>query len=322
MSWGGGFLQRWADANRPAWNNDRRRHNRNNRRFNPRVDSFRPQGGAAWKPTPGSSFSYQGGPRPAGQPTPPAANGTGGQTQSKNPFQVGYNSNLENNLPLPQGSQRPFAMPTSISSLITNLLYQSRQNPNDVWGSAFGIGRSTNQSGYSGGTAMGNYAGTSGSDSRGTGGMGQSSGSSSSSGGSWGAFNNMADASTYALQLADAYFAPKQLDLAYQLGDMETDMQRLAVNLGRQIDDPVLQAKLYKEAMKQVRTLDSDENSFALQMLEQTRKESVQNQQFYDNLALEQDKMQQQDDQFYAQLQLQKKQLQLSASQQQTASGG
>lgn len=125
----------------------------------------------------------------------------------------------------------------------------------------------------------------------------------------------MSQSSFDALRLADAYFAPKRLELAYQLGDMETDMKRLAVNLGRQIDDPILQAKLYKEAMKQVRTLDSDQNSFALQMLEQRRKEEVQNRQFYDQLALEADKVQQQDDQFYASLSLQRQQVNLQARQ-------
>src|SRR5688572_33172581 len=90
---------------------------------------------------------------------------------------------------------------------------------------------------------------------------------------------DMRQASYDALQLADAYFAPKRLELAYQLGDMETDMRRLAVNLGRQVDDPILQAKLYKEAMKQVRVVESDQNSFAIQMLEQRRKEQIQNNQ-------------------------------------------
>lgn len=319
MSYSGGFLQRWAQANsfgRPARNymgdhdNSRRVHRRNG--YGGGVGQYRPQGGPAWKPTPGSSFSYQGAPKP---PTPAPGQGGPVPGQGSNPTQVPYYSNLDNNLPLPQGSSNPWDMPTSISSLITNLLYQSRQNPNDVWGNAFGISRSSNQA-FAGGTNYGNYGGTKGYDSRGTsGGGGSSSSSSSSQAGGWGSFNSMSDAATYSLQLADAYFAPKQLDLAYQLGDMETDMQRLAVNLGRQVDDPVLQAKLYKEAMKQVRTLDSDQNSFALQMLEQTRKESVQNQQFYDQLALEQDKMQQQDDQFYASLELQRRQVNMQGQQ-------
>lgn len=125
----------------------------------------------------------------------------------------------------------------------------------------------------------------------------------------------MSNSAIDALRLADAYFAPKRLELAYQLGDMETDMKRLAVNLGRQVDDPVLQAKLYKEAMKSIRTLDSDQNSFAIQMLEQRRKEEIQNRQFYDQLALEKSKMQQQDDQFYASLELQRRQVNLQSQQ-------
>jgi hypothetical protein len=198
-------------------------------------------------------------------------------------------------------------MPTSISSTITQELYQSRQDPLDVWGSIFGRqggSRSSNQS-FSGGTGVGSFSGSGGRDNRGTG----------AAGGQGSQDSMMSQSSFDALRLADAYFAPKRLELAYQLGDMETDMKRLAVNLGRQIDDPILQAKLYKEAMKQVRTLDSDQNSFALQMLEQRRKEEVQNRQFYDQLALEADKVQQQDDQFYASLSLQRQQVNLQARQ-------
>jgi len=115
-------------------------------------------------------------------------------------------------------------------------------------------------------------------------------------------YGSMSQSTTDALSLADAYFAPKRLNLAYQLGDMETDMRRLAVNLGRQVDDPILQAKLYKEAMMNVRTLDSEQNQFAINMTEQRRKEDIQNQQFYAQLDMEYQKMEQQSEQFYDQL--------------------
>lgn len=97
----------------------------------------------------------------------------------------------------------------------------------------------------------------------------------------------MAQSTMESMALANAYFAPQRMELAYELGDMETDMRRLAVNLGRQVDDPVLQAKLYKESMRAVRTLDVQQNTFAFQMAEQRRKEELQNFQFYDQLAQE-----------------------------------
>lgn len=325
------FLNRWYDANAPrrsrrgstnssfmyntSHDNSRRVHRQNG--YGGGVGNYKPQGGALFSGN-GSSFQYNKPSQPA--PQTPAPPGQGGNIpgQGSNPFQTPRYANLENNLPLPQGWQRPFAQPTSISSTITSLLYQSRRDPNDVWGSLLGGSRSTNQ-GYSGGTSGGSMGG-SGSDNRGTGGSGFGGSSSSSSSSSSG--SSMQQSTYDALQLADAYFAPKRLELAYQLGDMETDMRRLAVNLGRQVDDPILQAKLYKEAMKGVRTLDSDQNSFALQMVEQRRKEETQNKQFYDQLNLEMDKMQQQDDQFYASLELQRRQVNLQAQQVNQATGG
>ena len=137
--------------------------------------------------------------------------------------------------------------------------------------------------------------------------MGSQYGDTTTGGGS----SAMTQSAMDALSLADAYFSPKRLELAYELGDMETDMRRLAVNLGRQVDDPILQAKLYKEAMRSVRTLDSEQNSFALQMVESRRKEEIQNKQFYDQLALEERKTALQDEQFYASLALQRKKLSL-----------
>lgn len=116
---------------------------------------------------------------------------------------------------------------------------------------------------------------------------------------------SMANSTLEAMSLANAYFAPQRMELAYELGDMETDMRRLAVNLGRQVDDPVLQAKLYKEAMRSVRTLDVQQNTFAFQMAEQRRREELQNYQFYDQLAQEEYRLRMQNMQFYEQLDLQ-----------------
>lgn len=106
------------------------------------------------------------------------------------------------------------------------------------------------------------------------------------------------------MSLANAYFAPQRMELAYELGDMETDMRRLAVNLGRQVDDPVLQAKLYKEAMRATRTLDVQQNTFAFQMSEQRRREELQNFQFYDQLAQEEYRLRLANRQFYERLEL------------------
>lgn len=114
----------------------------------------------------------------------------------------------------------------------------------------------------------------------------------------------MAQATMEAMALANAYFAPQRMELAYQLGDMETDMRRLAVNLGRQVDDPVLQAKLYKEAMRSVRTLDVQQNTLAFQMAEQRRREELQNFQFYDSLAQQEYNIRKQNEQFYKRLEL------------------
>lgn len=118
-----------------------------------------------------------------------------------------------------------------------------------------------------------------------------------------------------AMALANAYFAPQRMELAYELGDMETDMRRLAVNMGRQVDDPILQAKLYKEANRAVRTLDVQQNTFAFQMVEQRRKEETQNAQFYDNLAQNEHKLMLANQQFYDDLELRAKQLQLQDAQ-------
>lgn len=114
----------------------------------------------------------------------------------------------------------------------------------------------------------------------------------------------MADATLQAMSLANAYFAPQRMELAYELGDMETDMRRLAVNLGRQVDDPVLQAKLYKEAMRATRTLDVQQNTFAFQMAEQRRREELQNFQFYDQLGQEEYRLRLANRQFYERLEL------------------
>ncbi len=311
MTWSSSFLQRWNSSHHHG-HRDHSQRVRHRNGYGGGIGHYKPQGGSAWGPTPGASFSYNQSPQgntgpnqPGTNPRPPA--------QGQNPFQAPRWANLENNLPLPQGYQRRHAMPTSVSSTITSLLYQSRQNPMDVWASQMQGGsqpRSTNQS-YQGGTSHASYGGAQTQNTR----YPTAPRPTPSGGTGSGAPPLMSQSSYDALRLADAYFSPKRLELAYQLGDMETDMQRLAVNLGRQIDDPILQAKLYKEAMKGVRTLDSDQNSFAIQMLEQRRKEEVANTQFYDQLSLEQDKMQQQDDQFYANLEQQRRQVNLQAYQ-------
>lgn len=106
-----------------------------------------------------------------------------------------------------------------------------------------------------------------------------------------GAPGNLNTATKEALAMANAYFAPKRIEMAYELEQLETDMRRLSVNLGRQIDDPVLQAKLRRDALKAVRLLDADEQTFALQMVEQRRKEMIQMSQFQQTLQLERNKL-------------------------------
>jgi hypothetical protein len=113
---------------------------------------------------------------------------------------------------------------------------------------------------------------------------------------------SLSQATMEAMQLANNYFAPQRLELAYELGDMETDMRRLAVNLGRQVDDPTLQAKLYKEAMRAVRVLDVQQNTMALQMADQRRREEIQNFQYYDALGQEEWKLSLANRQFYEDL--------------------
>ncbi len=115
----------------------------------------------------------------------------------------------------------------------------------------------------------------------------------------------MAQAQMEAMGLANQYFAPQRMELAYELGDMETDMRRLAANLGRQVDDPTLQAKLYKEAMRSVRTLDVQQNTLALQMADQRRKEELQNFQYYDALSQQEYQLRWANQQFYDNLGLQ-----------------
>lgn len=110
-----------------------------------------------------------------------------------------------------------------------------------------------------------------------------------------------------AMALANAYFAPQRMELAYELGDMETDMRRLAVNLGRQIDDPVLQAKLYKEASRATRTLDIQQNTFAFQMAESRRSQDIANWQFYDQLAAQEAQLKLANRQFYDKLEIDKR---------------
>lgn len=125
--------------------------------------------------------------------------------------------------------------------------------------------------------------------------------------------DTMGKATMEAMAMANAYFAPQRAELAYELGDMETDMRRLAVNLGRQVDDPVLQAKLYKDGMRSVRTLDVQQNTFAFQLADARRKEENANFQFYDQLAQEEARMKLANRQFFESLDLQKNQYNLNA---------
>jgi hypothetical protein len=314
-----------------------------------------------------------------------------------------WGSNTENNLALPQGSQTSTALPSSISSTITGLLYQSRQKPANYWGNFFSGGwnqdpratpwqapgqtpapntpatpakptGATTGRYTTGGTIKlkdGKYytvlgytsnipsgfenkktytvKGSDGKSYRVT--LGPNNGKTnvtppkpeSASKGSTGKDANspgmqqpgfgysggigmtgqapiyggmpMQGHTMQALQVADAYFSPKRLELAYELEQMDTDMRRLAVNLGRQIDDPILQAKLYKEAMKQTRTLDNDQSVFALQMVEQRRKEEMANRQFYDQLGLEADKVRAASQQFFASLNMTRGQTELANQQ-------
>lgn len=294
--------------------------------------------------------------------------------------------NTENSLPLPQGSQTPYALPSSISSMITGLLYDSRAKPTNYWQQFFS--GSTTPAPYSppstspipttqppssststttsnkyatGGTiklSSGKYytvLGLASAVPSGYGGqttythtgsdgkkyriaLGPNSGKTSVTAPSSGTTtptlpgyqgtggttplpntyqyaNPMQGYTMQALQIADSYFSPKRLELAYELEQMDTDMRRLAVNLGRQIDDPILQAKLYKEAMKQTRQLDNDQSVFALQMVEQRRKEEMANRQFYDSLSLEADKVKAASQQFFASLNLSRGQTELANQQ-------
>ncbi|UOF79073.1 hypothetical protein [Caudoviricetes sp.] len=303
--------------------------------------------------------------------------------------------NTENSLALPQGSQTSTALPSSISSIITSLLYQSSKKPSNYWSGFFTSStptttaapsntaasfsapitsgnvtnygdrdhtntttstsrisggtssRTTNTNNYTtGGTIKlsdGKYytvlglasevgSGANGQKTYTTTGsdgkkyritLGPNSGrtpvtaptnTNTNTGGTGGVTANpvynignpMQAYTLQALQIADAYFSPKRLELAYELEQMDVDMRRLAVNLGRQIDDPILQAKLYKEAMQQTRQLDNDQSVFALQMVEQRRSEEMANRQFYDQLALEGEKVKAASEQFFASLNLQR----------------
>lgn len=235
-----------------------------------------------------------------------------------------YGLNLENDEELAQGSQHPWAQATSISSLITGQLRQAANAPIDAWESwAQGNGGTTEilkrgssdmgvDVGYTPAGPVSTQANSSPLGAFGTSmvmdqqqeeddgehgtdlapGQGEDGLKNPWAEGYGGATNaygvaqeTITSSTMQAMALANAYFAPQRMELAYELGDMETDMRRLSVNLGRQVDDPVLQAKLYKEGMRAVRTMDTQQNTFAFQMAEQRRKEEVQNYQFYDQMA-------------------------------------
>lgn len=278
-------------------------------------------------------------------------------------------SNTNNNLALPQGSETSTALPSSISSLITNQLYQAGAKPANYWNQFFGGtwytpagGETSTSTDPVNGPTSGRYAvgGTvklkdgkyytilgyadkvaaiKGKTYTLTGKDGvkyriqlgpnsgktavkapapkpaQSSNQDPRNPNNKIFLPNVPSYTRDALMLADAYFSPKRLELAYELEQMDTDMRRLSVNMGRQIDDPILQAKLYKEAMRQTRTLDNEQNVFALQMVDQRRKEEMANRQFYDQLALEADKVRASSQQFFANLNLQRGQVELANQQ-------
>lgn len=289
-------------------------------------------------PTPTGRFVYEGG---------NASFMSGGETPVEQDMTNVYGNNmqlnLENDSGLAQGSHHQWAQPTSVSSLITGLLRQTQQQPQDYW-STWGAnnnvnptltGRNSSSFGYDvnigeqqmiGNNNMGAFGTnqvmmeqeeegstttpyTPGSsnvpgDTTPTGGyynpwgFGQG-GDTNSYGPSQ---QHMSQATMEAMQLANQYFAPQRMELAYELGDMETDMRRLAANLGRQTDDPTLQAKLYKEAMRAVRTMDVQQNTLALQMADQRRREELQNFQYYDALSQEEYKLRLANRQFYEDL--------------------
>lgn len=131
----------------------------------------------------------------------------------------------------------------------------------------------------------------------------------------------LAQSQLEAMSLANTYFNNKRLHLAEQLGDMETDMRRLAVNLGRQVDDPVLQAKMYKEAMSATRALEIESDTAAFSLADQRRKEEIANFQFYDQMAQEEYKTWLANRHFYENLDLSKRSFNLQRWQVENAPG-
>jgi hypothetical protein len=69
--------------------------------------------------------------------------------------------------------------------------------------------------------------------------------------------------------LAQQLFAPQQTALNQMFDDARVDSNRTAAQLGRGIDDPILQAKLQTEKVRQQAMLNSNQGAFAAQYAQQ-----------------------------------------------------
>lgn len=81
-------------------------------------------------------------------------------------------------------------------------------------------------------------------------------------------------------KFAQQIFAPQQQALQQQFQQAETDTSRLAARLGRQVDDPILRAKLAQAQGQQVGQLQAQQGAFAAQSAQgfQTQALDLQNQ--------------------------------------------
>lgn len=70
-------------------------------------------------------------------------------------------------------------------------------------------------------------------------------------------------------QFAQQVFAPQQLAMQQQFQDQGTNAARQAAQLGRNVSDPILQAKLAQEQTRQSSMLNSQMGSFAAQQAQQ-----------------------------------------------------
>lgn len=67
-------------------------------------------------------------------------------------------------------------------------------------------------------------------------------------------------------QLASSLFAPQQLQLQQMFQDQSTQNSRLAAQLGRQVDDPILAAKLAQEQTRQQGGLNAQQGALGTQL--------------------------------------------------------